>query len=87
MIVLPVGLAADWIPMAVIGGIMLVVGTELLEKRVHDIKLVLHTSRPSASAMIITFLATTAMPLQYAIILGAGLSILLTSISVTGPAA
>ncbi|MFC7247803.1 hypothetical protein ACFQO7_35525 [Catellatospora aurea] len=83
MIVLLVGPYAGWIPMAVIGGIMLVIGAELLEKRVPDIRLVLHTSWPSAIAMVITFLATTAMPLQYAIFLGAGLSILLTSISVT----
>ncbi|GHJ47211.1 hypothetical protein Cs7R123_45530 [Catellatospora sp. TT07R-123] len=83
VIVLLVGPYAGLIPMAVIGGIMLVIGAELIERRRNDIMLVLHTSWPSAIAMIVTFAATTALPLQYAIFLGAALSILLTSITVT----
>ncbi|MFF2372221.1 SulP family inorganic anion transporter [Agromyces sp. NPDC058110] len=83
VIVLLVGPYAGAIPMAVIGGLMLVIGFELIAGRFRDIRLVARTSLPSAAAMVVTFVATTAMPLQYAIFLGAGLSILLTAITVS----
>ncbi|WP_394550909.1 SulP family inorganic anion transporter [Agromyces sp. MMS24-JH15] len=83
VIVLLVGPLAGSIPMAVIGGLMIVIGGELIAGRRLDIVLVLRTSWPSAVAMVVTFLATTALPLQQAIFLGAGLSILLTAITVT----
>ncbi|MCX4966821.1 STAS domain-containing protein [Streptomyces sp. NBC_00654] len=43
----------------------------------HDIVLVLRTSWVSAGAMILTFPATTQLPLQQAIVIGAVLSLLL----------
>ncbi|KHK97222.1 transporter [Microbacterium mangrovi] len=83
VIVLVVGPLAGLIPMAVIGGLMLVIGGELLAERRRDIVLVTRTSMLSLVAMIATFLATTQLPLQQAIFLGAGLSILLTAVEVT----
>lgn len=83
VIVLVVGPLAGLIPMAVIGGLMLVIGGELLSERRHDIALVTRTSWLSLIAMVVTFLATSQLPLQQAIFLGAGLSILLTAVSVT----
>ncbi|WP_426595604.1 SulP family inorganic anion transporter [Cellulomonas sp. McL0617] len=77
VLVLAVGPVAGQIPMAVIGGLLLVIGGELIVGRFGDIMLVLRTSWLSAAAMIITFLATTQLPLQDAIFIGAGLSILL----------
>ncbi|WP_338703999.1 hypothetical protein V2W30_39550 (plasmid) [Streptomyces sp. Q6] len=67
--------------MAVIGGLLLVIGGELIAGRVGDIVLVLRTSWLSAAATILTFLATTQLALQYAIFLGAGLSILLHAVA------
>lgn len=80
-IVLAVGPLAGRIPMAVIGGLLLVIGGELLAGRYADILLVLRTSALSSTAMVVTFLATTQLPLQQAIFIGAGLSILLYAVS------
>ncbi|WP_062072809.1 SulP family inorganic anion transporter [Demequina sediminicola] len=80
LIVLAVGPWAGNIPMAVIGGLMLVIGAELVIGRKSDIRLVWGTSTASAAAMVITFVATTMLPLQQAIFLGAIISIVLTSV-------
>ncbi|MFD6762289.1 SulP family inorganic anion transporter [Streptomyces roseolus] len=77
LVVLLCGSLAERIPMPVIGGLILVVGGELIWGKRHDILLVLRTSWMSAGAMILTFLATTQLPLQQAIVLGAVLSLLL----------
>ncbi|WP_206184988.1 SulP family inorganic anion transporter [Thermoactinospora rubra] len=77
LIVVVCGSLTEYIPMAVIGGLVLVIGGELIVGRLADIRLVLHTSWMPAAAMIVTFLATTQLPLQQAIILGAVLSLLL----------
>ncbi|MFS0693000.1 SulP family inorganic anion transporter [Streptomyces nitrosporeus] len=77
LVVLLCGSLAERIPMPVIGGLILVVGGELVWGKRHDILLVLRTSRMSAGAMVLTFLATTQLPLQQAIVLGAVLSLLL----------
>lgn len=82
-IVLAVGPLAGYIPMPVIGGLMLVVGAELIAARRHDIVLVVRTSGLSTVAMVVTFVATTALPLQVAIFIGAALSIVLTAVRVT----
>ncbi|MEV0093870.1 solute carrier family 23 protein [Streptomyces sp. NPDC050738] len=81
VLVLLVGPLAGQIPMAVIGGLLLVIGGELIAGRVKDIVLVLRTSWLSATSMTITFLATTQLALQYAIFIGAGLSILLYAVA------
>lgn len=86
IIVLAVGPVAGHIPMAVIGGLMLVVGGEILAGRLDDIALVLRTSLLSSTAMVVTFLATTQLPLQQAIFIGAGLSIVLYAAESAGRA-
>ncbi|GAA1186002.1 hypothetical protein GCM10009664_59680 [Kitasatospora gansuensis] len=76
-IVLTLAPLAEHIPMPVIGGLIIVVGAELVTGKIPDIRLVLKTSPLSAAAMALTFLGTTQLPLQQAIILGAVLSLLL----------
>lgn len=71
------GAKAEIIPMPVIGGLVLVIGAELVAGRLPDIKLVTRTSVLSSIAMVVTFAATTQFPLQDAIFLGAVLSLLL----------
>ncbi|MBO2446023.1 SulP family inorganic anion transporter [Actinomadura barringtoniae] len=83
LVVVTLGHYAELIPMPVIGGLILVVGGELVWERRHDIRLVLRTSWLSASAMIVTFLATTQLPLQQAILLGAALSLLLFCVRIS----
>ncbi|MDR2997966.1 MAG: hypothetical protein LBU78_07595 [Microbacterium sp.] len=83
LIVLTVGPLAGYIPMAVIGGLMLVIGTELIIERRADIVLVARTSWLSLAAMVVTFVASTQLPLQQAIFIGAALSIVLVAVSVS----
>lgn len=77
LVVLLLGSLAERIPMPVIGGLILVVGGELIWGKRHDIWLVMRTSWLSSAAMVLTFLATTELPLQQAILIGAVLSLLL----------
>ncbi|MDF1605054.1 SulP family inorganic anion transporter [Nocardioides sp. YIM 152315] len=81
LVVLVAGGVAELIPMPVIGGLVIVIGAELVVGRLPDIRLVLHTGLLPAAAMLATFLATTELPLQQAILLGAGLSLLLFCVS------
>lgn len=77
LVVVLLGSLAERIPMPVIGGLILVIGGELIWGKRHDIALVLRTSWLSGAAMAATFVATTQLPLQQAIVLGAVLSLLL----------
>ena len=77
LLVLVVGSLAEVIPMPVIGGLVLVIGVELVAGRAADIMLVLRTAPLSAVAMVITFLATTELPLHQAILIGAMTSLVL----------
>ncbi|WP_345802894.1 solute carrier family 23 protein [Microbacterium sp. AZCO] len=83
LIVLLVGPFAGYIPMPVIGGLMFVIGGELVAGRWDDIVLVFRTSALSAAALVVTFAATTALPLQQAIFIGAGLSIILSVVALS----
>lgn len=76
-LVLLAGSLAELIPMPVIGGLILVIGAELVTGRWPDITLVLGTAPLSALAMVITFLATTQLPLHTAILIGALTSLIL----------
>jgi SulP family sulfate permease len=76
-LVLIAGSLAELIPMPVIGGLILVIGVELVAGRWPDIKLVLRTAPLSAVAMLITFAATTQLPLHTAILIGAITSLVL----------
>ena len=86
-LVLVAGSAAEIIPMAVIGGLVLVIGGELIVGRLPDIRLVLRTSVLSTVAMVVTFLATTEYPLQDAIFVGAILSLVLYCVQASRAAA
>ncbi|MFQ6854872.1 SulP family inorganic anion transporter [Streptomyces sp. 35M1] len=77
LLVLTLGSLAERIPMPVIGGLIIVIGCELIVGRLPDIRFVLRTSPLAATAMTVTFLATTQLPLQQAIVIGAVLSLLL----------
>ena len=77
LLVLVAGSLAELIPMPVIGGLILVIGVELILGRWADIVLVLKTAPLSAVAMVITFLATTELPLHQAIVIGAITSLVL----------
>ncbi|MFE2913602.1 SulP family inorganic anion transporter [Kitasatospora indigofera] len=77
LIVLTLAPAAERIPMPVIGGLILVVGGELIWGKRHDILLVVRTSWTSTAAMLLTFVLTTQLALQQTIIIGAVLSLLL----------
>ncbi|ROS73327.1 SulP family inorganic anion transporter [Cellulomonas sp. PhB143] len=80
LLVVTLGPLASAIPMPVIGGLLLVIGGELVVGRWPDIRLVWRTAPLSAVAMVVTFLATTQLPLQVAIFCGAGISILLYAV-------
>jgi sulfate permease, SulP family len=77
VLVLLAGSLAELIPMPVIGGLILVIGAELVAGRWADIKLVSRTAPLSAVAMVITFVATTELPLHQAILIGAITSLVL----------
>lgn len=77
MLVLIAGSAAEIIPMPVIGGLILVIGGELVVGRWPDIKLVLRVAPLSAVAMLVTFAATTQLPLHTAILIGVITSLVL----------
>jgi SulP family sulfate permease len=77
LLVLLFGPLAELIPMPVIGGLIFVIGGELLWGRKRDIELVSRTATLPTVAMVATFLATTQFPLQDAILFGAGLSLIL----------
>ncbi|NKZ15296.1 SulP family inorganic anion transporter [Mycolicibacterium septicum DSM 44393] len=77
LLVLVAGSAAEIIPMPVIGGLILVIGAELIVGRLPDIKLVLRVAPLSAVAMLVTFAATTQLPLHTAIVIGVITSLVL----------
>lgn len=76
-LVVVAGSLAQLIPMPVIGGLILVIGAELVVGRWADVTLVLRAAPVSAVAMLITFAATTQLPLHTAILIGAMTSLVL----------
>lgn len=78
LIVLLFGSQAEKVPLAVIGGMLTVIGIELIMARVPSTRLVWRTGAwGSIAALAITFFSALFIPLQYTIFLGAGLSVLL----------
>ena len=77
LLVVVAGSLAEVIPMSVIGGLVLIIGVELIHGRWADVLLVLRTAPLSAVAMAITFVATTELPLHQAILIGAVTSLVL----------
>ena len=78
LIVLLFGSQAEKVPLAVIGGMLTVIGVEFILARVPSARLVLRTGEWGPFlAMALTFISALFIPLQYTIFLGAGLSLLL----------
>lgn len=86
-LVLVAGSLAEVIPMPVIGGLILVIGAELVTGRWSDIRLVLRTAPLSAVAMLVTLAATTQLPLHTAILIGAITSLVLYCVKASQAAA
>ena len=64
------------IPEAVIGGLLLVIGVELVVGRIPDARLAMAAGRGRFALFLITLIMTLTIPLQWAIFLGAVLSLL-----------
>lgn len=77
LIVLLFGSLAELVPLAVIAGLLFVIGGELIAARIPNAKLVYTSSWGSTAAGLVTFVTALFIPLQYTIFLGAGLSLLL----------
>jgi SulP family sulfate permease len=78
LVVLLFGSSAEKVPLAIIGGMLTVIGVELVMARVPSAILVIRTRAwGSIGAMLLTFLSALFIPLQWAIFLGALLSLLL----------
>lgn len=68
---------AELVPLAVIAGMLVVIGVELILGRIPDARLVVETSWGSVAAGALTFVSALFIPLQWTIFLGAGLSLIL----------
>jgi SulP family sulfate permease len=77
LILLLFGSLAELVPLAVIAGLLFVIGGELIAARLPNARLVFTSSWGSAAAGLLTFVSALFIPLQYTIFLGAGLSLLL----------
>jgi SulP family sulfate permease len=78
LIVLLFGSYAEKVPLAVIGGMLVVIGVELIMARVPSARLVIRTGAwGPIVAMALTFFSSLFIPLQWAIFLGAFLSLAL----------
>jgi len=76
VLVVVFGTVVGMIPEAVIGGLLFVIGVELVMGRMPDARLSWRTSLTAKSLFVITLLLTLTVPLQWAIIGGAILSLL-----------
>lgn len=65
--------AVEMVPMSALAALLIVVG--LRSVNVPAIRTVLETSKPTATLMIVTFVATLVIPIQYAVLLGVALSV------------
>jgi SulP family sulfate permease len=78
LVVLLFGSYAEKVPLAIIGGMLTVIGVELITARVPSARLVIRTrSWGPITAMALTFFSSLFIPLQWAIFLGAFLSLML----------
>jgi len=76
VLVLLLGRMIEHIPVASIAGVLCVIAGGIIHERSSDIKLIVTTSLASTLVMVATFLASLFIPLQWAIFLGAALSLL-----------
>jgi sulfate permease, SulP family len=78
LILLLFGSSAEKVPLAVIGGMLVVIGIELIMARVPSARLVIRTGAwGPIAAMALTFFSALFIPLQDTIFIGAILSLLL----------
>ena len=78
LIVLLFGSVAEKVPLAVIGGMLVVIGVDMIASRASSIRLVMRTRAwGPIIAMLLTFFSALFIPLQWTIFLGALLSLLL----------
>ncbi len=78
LIVLLFGSSAELVPLAVIGGMLTVIGVELIMARIPSFRLVFRIGAwGPIAAMLLTLVSALFIPLQFTIFLGAGLSLLL----------
>ena len=75
LIVLLIAPLTRYLPVAAMGGVILIVAYNLID--MHHIKTILRTNKTEASILVVTFLATLFLDLEFAIYLGVLLSILL----------
>jgi SulP family sulfate permease len=76
LLVVVFGTAVGHIPEAVIGGLLFVIGVELVTGRIPDARLAWRAGTKPRLLLAVTFVLTLAVPLQWAILLGAVLSLL-----------
>lgn len=67
--------AVEYIAMPALAGLLIVVGFETINP--HEILSVYRTGNVQAAVMVVTFGLTLAIPLQYAVLVGVGMSMLL----------
>lgn len=63
------------VAMPVLSGVLIVVGFQIVKPA--EIRAIWGTGKTSIAAMMVTFILTLIMPLQYAVLLGVGISIML----------
>jgi sulfate permease, SulP family len=78
LIVLLIGPLVERVPMPALAALLIVAGFQSL--RVQQTVMAWNTGRISRWVMGVTFVATLAMPLQFAVLFGVGLSILLNTV-------
>jgi sulfate permease, SulP family len=76
VLILLFGSLAELVPLAVIAGLLFVIGFELISARAPAALLAFRSSTGSAAAMAVTFGSALFIPLQWTIFLGAGVSLL-----------
>jgi sulfate permease, SulP family len=75
LLVVFLGPVVGSIPEAVIGGLLFVIGVELVIGRLPDARLAWHTGRQERLLLLVTLALALTVPLQWAIIVGAFLSL------------
>jgi SulP family sulfate permease len=77
LIILLFSSLVQYVPWAVIAGMLCVIGAELIMGRLPDARLVMKTSWGATAAGALTLVSALFIPLQWTIFLGAGLSLIL----------
>ena len=76
LLVVLLGPVVGQIPEAVIGGLLFVIGVELVRGRLPDARLAWRTGRTPMILFLVTLILTLTVPLQWAVFAGAALSLL-----------